>query len=632
MTAADPSSPKAPDTLYRDKTRRLDWSRVRAVAATRWWVGAAIAIAWLTWPYPSIAAQSGTDESWAIALHLAVDRGLDFGREILFTYGPLGFLSQPLLVTTATAFAAFAFAVAMQLAVSALFLRSALRTFPPVVAVLLTYLAVATLAATGFSNLADYIPFLVFLLAVSAVERASTPPAWWVVGGAVLAALELLAKANGGIVSLVLLALVAWRCRPGGLRSEGLLVVTFAVSLTLLWLASGSDLGAMPAWFRESFHVVVSYTDAMAADVSGGQYLQAGFLLLAAGALVVAQARTLGGARGIVFAVACLAYGLAYFKEGFIRDDSIHITLFFAAFSLGLLAVRWPVGRRWATAVLIVAAVGGAAASADSGDFLFRVGSHARHALHEARVLVDPAERHRTYASSRADARRRLGVDAGTLALLQGHTVDVQPYETAAIWAYGLSWRPQLFIQSYMATDHALDLDNARRLEEHGAERILRQLESHAIDGKHPLFLAPESFRVLLCRYRQLRVRGEWQTLGRADDRCGAGRALSSVDARAGEAIPIPQAAGQVVYARLHIHETLKQRIRSLLLKPRALPRVIVDGQRFRLVTDTARGPLVLRLPAAAGFGHWNHSRLVVENVASPYRIDFFARSLQSVR
>ena len=37
------------------------------------------------------------DESWIAALHLAADRGLDFGTDIVFTYGPLGFLTVPRL-------------------------------------------------------------------------------------------------------------------------------------------------------------------------------------------------------------------------------------------------------------------------------------------------------------------------------------------------------------------------------------------------------------------------------------------------------------------------------------------------------------------------------------------------------
>jgi hypothetical protein len=623
VTAVDRLSPSARKTPYLEKARRLEWAEVRAAALARWWIAAAIAIALFTWPYPSIAASSGIDESWAIALHLAAARGLDFGQEILFTYGPLGFLSQPLLVTTGTAFAAFAFALVLQCALCALVLRSTLRTFPAPIAVLLTFGAVAILAATGFSNLGDYIPVIVFLLAVNAL-RERAPSLWLVPLGGALAALQLLVKLNGGVLCLVLLALVVWRCSPGGWRSEALLALTFLASFVLLWLASGSSLGAIPSWLRLSFHVVVSYTNAMAVDLPREESVLAVFLLLAAAVLVVAHARHLGRLRGTAFAAVCFVFGFGYLKEGFIRPDEFHVTLFFGALALGLLAVRWGSEVRWGAAVLVVASLGAAAATVSSSRFLFDVGPHAGNTLEQARILLDGSQRHGTYLSSIAEARERLRIDEGTLDLLRGHTVDVHPYEASAVWAYDLSWRPQLFIQSYMATDHALDVANAHHLATDGAERILRQLDAPGLDGKHPLFMAPESSLVLACRYRQLRRSGNWETLGRGDDRCGRPRRLRSVEAESGEIVPVPQAANEIVYARLQSDLTFRQRIRSLLLKPLPLPRIKLDGAPYRLVSDTARGPLILKLPSTAGV-----SRLVVENVASPYRIDFYALPLK---
>ena len=37
----------------------------------------------------------GLDPSWQMALHQAVSRGLVFGRDFVFTYGPLGFVAYP---------------------------------------------------------------------------------------------------------------------------------------------------------------------------------------------------------------------------------------------------------------------------------------------------------------------------------------------------------------------------------------------------------------------------------------------------------------------------------------------------------------------------------------------------------
>src|SRR5205085_2849347 len=117
-----------------------------------------------------------------------------------------------------------------------------------------------------------------------------------------------------------------------------------------------------------------------------------------------------------------------------------------------------------------------------------------------------------------------------------------------------------------------------------GAERILRVREDFAIDDKHPAYLAPASYLVLVCRYRQLHVGGDWQVLGRANDRCGASRRLGSVLARAGEAVSVPSSPGDVVYVRIQIHKSLKQRIASLALKPVHTPKITVGGKTFRLV------------------------------------------------
>jgi hypothetical protein len=43
---------------------------------------------------------------------------------------------------------------------------------------------------------------------------------------------------------------------------------SFSVAVVVYWIASGSSLTAFPSWGRGSFHIVVSYTEAMAVEVS----------------------------------------------------------------------------------------------------------------------------------------------------------------------------------------------------------------------------------------------------------------------------------------------------------------------------------------------------------------------------
>jgi hypothetical protein len=619
----------------RPAARRFDWTRARATPTPRWWsLAAAAAIAWLTWPVASFIPENGLDPSWQIALSLAADHRLDFGHDIVFSYGPLGFLAHPRLVTTPTAVGALLFAAVAQFALCAVVLWRARRSFPWYVAVLVTYVVGAMLAASGFSNLGDYAVFVVFVLAVHLLEQEQPAPTWLIPLGGFLAAFQLLVKVSGGFIALALLALAVWRARPGGWRAELLLLGSFMTSLVVLWVAVGSALGDLPRWLYESAHVVGAYTSAMALEAgSGGLYLQAIALLAVAAGLVVARTRGLGTWRTASIAAACALYAFAYFKEGFVRLDAIHAALFFSAFAIALVAITWGPPTRWVAAALLAASLGAVAAVTEGSEFFYRPGARLGTAADEVDALFHSG---REISEGKAVVRDQLGLDDATLRLLRGHTVDVQPYETSAVWAYELEWRPQPLIQSYVALDHELDRFNARALASRGAERILLQQQQPALDGRHPLYLAPESSLVILCRYRQLHVQGEWETLGRAGDRCGPSRRLRSVDADQGERVAVPQTSGadELVYARIHIRKTLKQRLADFVFKTIDAPGIVLDGATYRLVSDVAQGPLILRMAKNSGIapsfgGDLNVSALTLANVPSPYRVDFFALRLR---
>ena len=56
----------------------------------------ALVVALVTWPVLSLTPGVGLDPSWEVALQMATQRGFDWGTQVIFSYGPLGFLSVPL--------------------------------------------------------------------------------------------------------------------------------------------------------------------------------------------------------------------------------------------------------------------------------------------------------------------------------------------------------------------------------------------------------------------------------------------------------------------------------------------------------------------------------------------------------
>ena len=530
-------------------------------------VGAVLTV--LTWHVASVVPHAGMDNSWQIGLTEAASHGLDFGRDVVFTYGPLGFLSVPLLGIGHAGWIALAFAIAAQLALAVLVVARATRLYGVVLGVVVAFLALGLTLMVS-----DIVAVLGLFGAVWLLERDDPNVTPWLVPAAgFAAAFELLVKLNGGVLCLVLFALAVWRIR--GWISELVLAASFAVSLVVLWLLTRNSLGALPDWLRESRHVVGSYTDAMASSQSGHttETVLAGLLVAAGVALVAVQARGMARGRAVALGLAAAAFTYAYLKEGFVRHD-FHALQFFGAFALAALAFRWRGRLRWAAVVLVVGCVAGAA------------------------LRGDPYVRHYAaiFDGSRADARAALGVPASMVRQLRGHSVDSVPYETSALWAYDLRWGQEPLLQWYLAYDEQLDAFNAARVR---ADRVLVQ-RTPGSDSEVLAFQAPATYLALICRYRELSATGSWEVLARASDRCGAEHEIGTASFAAGETVHVPAGNGLVV-AHIRLRRSAASKLVETVLKPFSLPHVTLGGITYRLVAGTASGPLVLREPAAAG-------------------------------
>ena len=588
----------------------------------------ALLVALVTWEVPEIVPRTGFDNSWQLALNLAADHGLDYGRDVVFTYGPLGFLSQPLIVPALTGGAGFAYALVAQVVLAAVVLAATSRVYGWLGGTLLTFLAIGLPLL-----LSDVVAYVAFFAAVWLLEREDPPRARWLLplfGAA--AAFELLVKLNSGLLCVVLFALVAWRLPPRRVRAELVLAASFALSVFLLWLATGNPPAALPGWLGDSRHIVSGYTDAVASDAPGRRsaLVYAALLVAAAAVLLVPRLRRLPRSRAVPLLLVAVVYAFAYVKGGFVRED-LHALNFFGAFGVGVLAFAWRGVARWAAVGLVV---GAAAATVTTPEVslreLYQPVAHLRIAAKEARDAVDGGSRTRDEAAARALARSQLAIPARDLRLLRGHTVDVVPYETSAIWAYRLRWRPEPLLQWYTAFDGYLDRMNASALVRHGAERILRQ-RGPTVDSKVAAFEAPATYLALVCHYRELAADGSWEVLARTRDRCGTPQVIATVEGDAGKPVAVPHAprADEIVYARIRFPRSVVDRLESVLFKPLSLPTIQLGGT-FRFVPATAGGPLVMRMPASGGlsplFGGFNeYEWFQLGHVPSPFTVEFTA-------
>jgi hypothetical protein len=610
-------------------------------------------IALFTWQPPHITPSSGLDGSWPTGLVMAAHRGLDFGTQVIFTYGPLGFLRLPRAMYGGLALVSLLYALAVRVGLAAAVLWAARhRLSLPV--------AVAVAVAASLITTPEAIVVIAFICCAAAL--AEDPPrraaSLVTYGGGLVSAVEVLVKLNTGLLVLAF-CLVTVLVMEGNrlanlLRFGSTLVATLAVS----WFAAGQGLGNVDDFFRASYDVIGGYSAAMALDQGRRGVIEAALVVLCLtfGAWVIAVRRLpRPRAAGLLALVALL--GFLGWKEGFVREDPPHAAFFFSWMATPWIALTWI--RGWGrTAGLAGFAVIVALFYGSRGYFPTFPGPaaagldpivNAKAAINDVYDLVDPAARDAERDRARFTLALQYGLDRETRALIGQQPVDVYPSEISLAWAYGLNWDPLPVFQTYAGYTPLLDRRNASALSSSDGPRMILRQAVGTIDGRFPSYDTPAATLAMLCNFEPLRTTSRFQLLGRVADRCGRPHEIASVDADYGQAVqvPSPPDRGEAIFARVSgLNPTGIEKLRALLYKP-AFRSLTIDGKwTYRLVSATAGDGLLLSTPPSGDFSaprfesaawSWklaprpNATTITVEKsaaVASPdnrLRIDFYA-------
>ena len=150
---------------------------------------------------------------------MALHTGIGFGNHLIFTYGPLGFLSVPTFWYSDTGTIALLYTVLLRVALAAAIFAGARRSYGTLVGALLALLVVGA-SGIGFEEEfptlgLEAVPFLIF--AVWVVDRVNDPRhllAFMALGG-VIAGVELLNKLSVG-VNIAVLTVIMALCARGG--------------------------------------------------------------------------------------------------------------------------------------------------------------------------------------------------------------------------------------------------------------------------------------------------------------------------------------------------------------------------------------------------------------------------------
>lgn len=562
-------------------------------------------IALLTWPVGGVGPTAGLDPSWVAGLYMAGAQGMHAGTQIVFTYGPLGFLGLPNLFEIWPGRIAFFWCSVVQIALCAGLLWSSRRAFGLIPAFFLT------LFATSIPT-ADPVLLPVTVLCAAAIfgDWALRSRLIFAVGIGALGGMQLLGSLRAG-PTLLAMGFATLLALPDRRRTFPAFFGAALLSFALFWFVTGQALSNLGEYIVNTAEVVGGYSASMVFYEPDRWWQTPAFIvgLAAIAGLCAAISWRRDNMRRIGFVLMIAAVTFLLFKHAVVRESAGSTGVFMG----GLLAVALavvPYVRRAVAIVAVTLLVAFAYISnhehiSNTLNFEQRVENY-RHQLSEI-AIPGRAEKAQQFGRETMQATYKL--TPAELAVLRSGTVHVAPWEAGVVWAYDLDWDPLPIFQQYSAYTKRLDELNAAKLESSTApDHILWQNTTifdpnsinypGAIDARWPAFESPAQMVQMFCRYRAISWSEEWAILRHGIDRCGPERPVATVETANGESVRLPPTRpNEALLVRVDgLAVGGIEKLRTLLLHAQNR-HVIFQSNLWNIVGDTAADGLLLRVP-----------------------------------
>lgn len=468
------------------------------------------------------------DGSWSSVVHMAFGDRLQFGQDLIYTYGPYGFLQVDLYFPQTYGYAVIfraLIAIATWAGLFRLFRHCLGRQdgagffFLPI----LGFFPIGLIWMDNFNFTVVTLPFLIYFYVSKRLSPALTITL-------IVAALASLIKFTYLLLSFVYIALITID-ELGKLRRVPQVVLVYLASLLVWWLIAAQNVTDIPAYLINGLEIVQGFSVAMGirGDFSelGLYVIGTGIFWLVVGAIEFKQRRW----WGILPTLGLAALLLITFKGAFTRHDAHALqALFNITPSLLLVsALLWSDIRRiswrivgsiklaailpWGISTLLILFMGAIILQHHLNygyeGFALRALEHIQFRIPN---LVKIPNGQANLQGLLAGAKETIKQE-NFLPPISGST-DLYPNEIASIFAYDLEYQPRTVFQSFSAYTEKLARLNAEHLTQPDApDNILFDLKP--IDGHLASFEDGFSWPEILTRYDVSNLEGRYLLLQR---------------------------------------------------------------------------------------------------------------------
>ena len=549
-------------------------------------------------PFQPIMPGPSLDPSWRYAINEAVARGMVFGKDIIFTFGPYGSIYTQMYhpatdarMMTGSLYLAVCF-IGLLLWLS--------RRLNPLwrVALAVTLGALMPLPDALFFAYPLAVALMVHELMQPDRRSLGSPPSFH------SALLLFVAFSPLGFIPLIkgsmlpLCGVVAWLAAIYALyhrQRRVALLALVAPSLTMVaaWLAAAQPLTALPSFFLNMLPIISGYTEAMQLQ---GPAIEKYIYVAAAGTLLGGLLLGRGDWTGKLYLIASFGlFLLLNFKAGFVRHDG-HALIAAPAAVIAVI-LSWPYANRLVTLLAAGLSLWGLAVIMPA--YAGPLEPHAKARAREVYGSAVKGLRHRLKDPTRLDrhfedARAKLRAE-GRIPSMPG-TTDIYPFDQAYLLATDNQWNPRPVLQSYSAYTPKLEaLDAAHIAADKAPDNIVFRV--FGLDNRLPSLDDGPSWPWLFARYEYVGTVEPFGYLKKKPSwRPPTLQPLSTHRAAQGQWVDVPSAGGAKIYAKVHIGNTLRGKIVSQLYRPSLL------HIHLRLANGELRDYRLVSQMGAAGF------------------------------
>jgi len=600
------------------------WNRTlfRRLASGLLWTLVAYALWAAHYEPPQPTGDTNLDASWQQALAQALVQGLQFGRDLVFTFGPLSALHhgryQPELWWSKVLMWELLWkgAVAWRW-------THVVRAEPSIA------VRVWLVAALVMVPMPDDAWFMLLALAIGLRHVLDERPSW----GALAFDLLILAAAalvkfpyfvGGALVAL----LIAARCAQRGWKQGAAALALSVAALLAVWLACGQSPVHLLAWIRLSARIAARYPEGQAERGDETELVVALAMLAVLGLRVATAWRDLRRIGVRACAMALLA-GITFlvWRSAFTIQWERSVVLF-TFLTVAPFLVRMPsprassepapprLARRFAHAAagwsLGIAAL--VASHAHHGDDVVnRIKGMVKNGVY--RVVEVPskvaglAKLRRDLATHRALLTRTHALPRMRAAIGAG-TVDLFGTEQAILFLNDLHWQPRPLLQPYLALSPDLAvLDESFLLGPRAPDFVI--LRQSTTDMRPPGMEDARAMSALIRAYEPVLEERAALLFRRrpGPPRSEGAREVMRRTVRFGERIDLHETRGRVLRVSLRVEDTVLGRVRSAFLRPARVGLRVHNGNGEWYAQHAPVGMLedgFLARPQLAGDREWS--------------------------